>query len=110
RPSPQRDTHGPSLQSGSSTQPGLQPSPMIQLPPSSQGSAPSATPSPHTVRRHASPGLSHAQPGSKRQVELQPLPDAASPSSQVSRPTISPSPQVGRQATPAVEQVQPLSS
>src|SRR5688572_25425224 len=78
--------------------------------PSSHGSSPSATPSPQTVSRHTSPGASQTYPDSRRQVLEQPSSASVLPSSQLSRPAITPSPQIGWQRSPAPSQRHPLSS
>src|SRR5690606_9042856 len=92
-PSPQVEVHGcPLTQVGSASQRSLQPSKGTLLP-SSQLSAPSILPSPHTYFVHLLGEPSHLCPRSMRQRESQPSPSLTPPSSQPSFGSTFPSPQ-----------------
>ena len=104
-PSPQADLQLVPEQSGSSKQ-WKHPSKGTSTAPglvSSHCSVPSLTPSPQTVLRHR-PAASHTYPGSSWQRASQPSPSFVLPSSQVSLPRVTLSPQSTRHAAPTTGQ------
>src|SRR5437867_2533540 len=90
----------PSPQKAVKRHAGVQPDPYVVLPdPSSHSSSPSTIPSPQ-----------RAVVGSTTQMSEQPSPAIVLPSSQVSGPTTSSSPQIGAHRRPGAGQDQPAST
>src|SRR5262245_53250110 len=111
RPSPQSEVQDSPAQSGSVRHSDEQPSKGSSLP-SSQLSAPSTTPLPHSASLHTLGSPSHFFPSSTRQRSEQPSPGSRLPSSHRSLAATSPSPQraISLHGSPGFAQLKPRST